>query len=186
MRRIARVDAPQALVRRIFHDAEDWPSWMPGVSACDAVEIRGAERRFRVRQNVLGREWRQTVEIDFDAERINVRALDGWLQYTLDWRFTVPPGDSGTTLTLDVEAETGLFGFANRRLFESISSRRFDETVAAIARRAKTLRARQLSAELPKPALGRRLVAVYETEEGYEVWYEGRKYVEKRDDPGAA
>jgi len=172
MRRIAHVDAPPAFVRELFHDVGSWPRWMPGLTACRVLES-GADRvRAEVSQSVLGRIWRQTVEVRLAGGSVRVKALDGMLRWSAEWSFRVPPDGDGTTLGLEVETDSGLMGRATRGTFHRVNDHRFDETVAVLG-----LRARRTAAPAAAPAAGRRLLAVYETPGGYEVWYAGRTYV---------
>lgn len=174
MRRIAHVGAPPELVRELFHDVGSWPGWMPGLTACRVLEKGDGRVRAEVSQSVLGRIWRQTVDIGLASDGARVKALDGLLRWTVRWGFRAPPDGVGTTLSLEVEADPGLMGRATRGTFHRVNDRRFDETVAVIV-----LRARRTAAPAA-PAAGRRLLVVYETTGGYEVWYGGRTYAARK------
>jgi len=169
MRRIAHVDAPPTFVRDLFHDVGSWPRWMPGLDACRVLESGGERVRAEISQSVLGRTWRQTVEVRLASGNVRVKALDGMLRWTAQWSFRPPPSGEGTTLALDVESDSGLMGRATRGTFHRVNDRRFDETGAVVGLRARR-------APAPAAAAGRRLLAVYETPGGYEVWYAGRTY----------
>ncbi len=171
MRRLARIDAPQALVREIFRDVEAWPRWMPGVTACRVLEHGPDRLRIQLSQSALGRIWKQTVEIRFDGDSMRIRALDGALLWCVVWKCQKPPNGDGTTVSMALDSGRGLFG---GRLFEKINDRRFDKAITAVAEQARRLSSRETEAE---GAEERVLLTVYETAEGFEVWYEGRRYV---------
>lgn len=177
-RRMAHVDAPLALVRDIFHDVESWPRWMPDFTSCKVLESAPHGLRAKIRQTVFGQTWQQTVDFRLSAGGVRVRARDGLLRWTAEWEFREPPESGGTTLSLDLESESSLLGLASRRLFERINHRRFEATVAAITRRTRQLAA--AGAGPGEPAEGRSLLVVYETADGFEVWYAGRRYVTRK------
>ncbi len=176
MRRITHVDAPLPVVRDIFHDVESWPRWMPDFLACRILDGGPRERRAKVRQSVFGQTWQQTVDFRFTETNVRVRARDGLIKWSADWGFREPPDGDGTAVSLELESESGLLGRASRGLFDRINHRRFEATVAAVERRA-----RQLAASAAAPAAdGRSLLTVYETADGFEVWYAGRRYVTRK------
>lgn len=178
MRRLAHVEVPLPRVREIFHDLGSWPSWMPDFTACHVLGRTSQGLRARVSQKVFGQPWQQTVDFRPAETGVDVRALDGLLKWRARWGFQEPPDGAGTTVSLDLETETGLLGLASRGLFDRVNHRRFDATVAALARRARQLAAPEAVPEAA--AEGRRLLVVYETSDGFEVWYAGRRYVTRK------
>ncbi len=171
IRRIARIDASLPLVVDLFRDVGAWSSWMPGMTQ-SRVLASGADRvRAEVSQTGFGRAWSNKIDVRFAGDRVRVHAVDGWFRWRAEWSFLKPPGGEGTTVSLELEVEPGLLGAAARRPFFKMSEGRFDETVAVMA-----LQARRRQAPEARPAEGRSLLVVYETADGFEVWYRGRRY----------
>ena len=175
IRRIARIDAGLPQVVDLFRDVGAWESWMPGITRSRVLTKSGAETvRAKVAQSGFGRAWANTIEVRFVGDKVRVHAVEGLFRWRADWSFLKPPGDEGTTVSLELEVEPGLLSTAFRRPFFKMSERRFDETVAVIAQQAR----RRQTPET-RPAAGRTLLVVYETADGLEVWYRGRRYVNR-------
>jgi len=172
IRRIARIDAELPLVLDLFRDVGAWSTWMPGMTLSRLLTREDDRVTAEVSQTGFGRAWPNTIEVRFVGDTVRVRAFEGWFKWRATWSFLLPPGGGGTTISLDLEVEPGLLGAAGRRPFFRMSEKRFDETMAVIAHHA-----RRRQAPEARPAAGRRLLVVYETSRGFEVWYCGRKYV---------
>jgi len=171
MRRVAHTEAPLAGVRALFHDLEAWPTWMPDLKSLRIVESRAGKTRATIEQAALGRVWKQNVEIALEDRRVSVRALDGLSRWKALWGFQSPPSGGGTTLSLELEATSSPLGAAGQKMFLRLNHRRFDTTLAAVSAHAARLTVREVPGEEGRPEF-----AVYETDDGLEVWYRGRRY----------
>ena len=181
MHRVVRIDTAHSLVRTVFHDVASWPLWMPDLTACQVYDSEpGFENepgrlRARVSQTALGRTWTQDVDVELGDEYLRARALGGMIRWRLVWGFRPPPDGIGTTLWMELEMKAGGFGLASGRMFQKMNERRFGKTIDAIR-----LRAGQLETREAVSAADRSLLTIYETADGFEVCYGGRRYVTRK------
>jgi hypothetical protein len=176
IRRFATLNAPVDDVEAVLTDPVRLPEWMPGVLSTQILERR--DQGFLVRMVQQNGGWRtsQTLDCRLGPRRLEQRQVAGTLRrWEAVWRFLEPPDGVGTTLALELEYETGLLGLvAPRRFLDRMFNQRFEDIARAAERRVRELRARET---LAAPAAGERLLEVFETADGLEIRFAGRKYV---------
>ncbi len=170
-----QVDVELAQVRTIFADTDNWPKWMSGI---ETSQIRNREQdhsRVSLTQNLQGRNLQQLLECRFPPDRLELVQLEGNLRrWECTWHFTPSPEDRCTTLSCNIELEIGgLLGMlVSSRHLHALSERLFDETLRGLeawARQSETI----VAQDEPDNDV---LLRLYETENGLELWLEGRLY----------
>lgn len=178
IRRFAHIDAPPSLVRRLFLDAESWPSWMPGVVAVRSLEESPEGRSIEVTQRQLGRRFVQRLSCRQRDDAVIHEQVSGWLKsWRATWRVDSAPDGDGAVLDLELRIELGMFGMLlpnpmrNRWLNGLV-----DDTFQAVRERAGDLLAEQPRRSTGIIAAGEPIVQVFETASGFEVRLAGRRF----------
>jgi hypothetical protein len=174
-----QIDAPVDLVRSIFIDPENWPLWLPGVE--EVTVLSRSEKGFLVDVGgrYLGRQMHGEMECIIQPDGLRQRQLSGWLkQWDTLWRFLTPPDGRGTTLACEVEMNLGLLGvFTPSRMVHSFVDRVFADTREQVDRRTRELQTEKRAIPEHLAAEVTRLLRVYETPSGLEVWIGERRYL---------
>ncbi len=179
IRKYARIDAKPETVRTIFHEVEQWQSWMPSIEAVEILE-RSAERALVVvRQRLRGRLSTQKLDLRFDDEGYTETQISGRLKrWRAVWRFAEPPTGKGTVVSTEVDISLGMARyFVPRRIVQRMIDDLHENIVARAEARAKRREAMTMATiwgVLPGQKLA---IRVYETPTELEVWLGNRRFV---------
>jgi ribosome-associated toxin RatA of RatAB toxin-antitoxin module len=179
IRKYARIDARPETVRGIFRDVERWPSWMPTIEALEVLERSEDRARVQVRERLLGRVSRRTLQLDFDHQGFVERQIAGRLKrWKTVWRFVDPPTGTGTVVSTLIDIDLGMMRYlVPRRSVQRLLDHFHDEIVSraeARARRREETRPQTVWGVLPGQELS---IRVYETPTELEVWFGERRFV---------
>jgi hypothetical protein len=99
----------------------------------------------------------------------------GWFKrWEADWRIFKPPDQSGTTVSFELEVETGLLGLIMPR---RMVQRAIDDIYNGVIRGARTkARAAVTQHREPLQVAGETLLQVFETASGLEIRIGAKKY----------
>ncbi len=177
IRKLARIDAPTEVVIDIFRDTDNWPQWMPGVASTRTLESSDDRRLVEVILLVLGRRQVQKLECREQDGRLTHRQVEGWFRkWEAVWTFRPPPEGLGTTVSLTLDFDLGFAGlFVPRKLLGNWVRGLIDNTVDNGRKRAQRF-ARQRRQPTPAVQLGRPVLQVFETADGFEVCFAGRTF----------
>lgn len=177
IRKLARAEAPIAVVQDVFRDTDSWPQWMPGVAATRTLSDGGDRRLVEVIMLVFGRRLMQKLECRERDGRIVHRQVKGWFRkWEAVWTFAPPPEGQGTTISLGLEFDLGVAGlFVPRRLLSGWVGGLIEGTLDQGRRRAETF-ARRRREPTKAVQLGQPLLQVWETADGFEVCFAGRTF----------
>ncbi len=181
IRRFHRFEAPLALTREVFSNADAWPDWMPGIDAVRTLEEREGRVLVEVDVNHRGRRINQVLECRTVPGGITQVQQSGWFKtWKVDWRFMEPPDGRGTTVSCQLEAEmaeTGLLSLLTpRRLVRVILGGLADDIIRSAQHRLLSLVALGDEPAGSQPE-AETLLEVYQTATGLEVWIGGQRYV---------
>lgn len=178
LRKLARVDAPPALVREHYLDLAAWPEWVPTIESVRVLEVSPERRVAEFRRLSMGRRSTQTMEFLLRPQGYRERQLEGQMaRWEADWEFRPLPEGDGTVVAMRLDVEMkGLASLAPKRTVYRYIGRAFDRMAANTERR---LRARLEAAG--GAAANRReeelTVRVYQTGDEVEIEIGGRRFV---------
>jgi ribosome-associated toxin RatA of RatAB toxin-antitoxin module len=175
MRRISRTDAPVEIMRNVLIDYERWPEWMPGVRRVNVLEREGVESVVEVFVHQYGRTLRQKQRCRAEPDGLRQTQIEGMVKkWETRWRVVAPPEGEGSTVSLWMDVDPGFMGrLLPSGVWRGIMDRLFEDCLAGAEAQALALY------EQPSPAPADRnvLLQVFETDEGLEVWVEGRRFL---------
>ena len=175
MRRIHRIDAPVDVVRGVLTDFERWPDWMPGVREVTILESDGVESVLEVIHHQFGRNLRQKQWCRIEPDGLRQTQLEGqFKKWESRWRVATPPDGEGSTVTLRMEVDPGFVGrLLPSGVWRGLLDRLFEDCLAGIEEMAEehTEKVETLAVDHEV------LLQVFETDDGLEVWVEGRRFL---------
>jgi hypothetical protein len=175
IRKFARIDAPVEVVREIFLDPHGWTGWMPGVKCLRVLVETDTATVIEVVQEYKGRTFTQVFDCQFRVDGMKQIQTSGWFKrWEASWRIFKPPDHTGTTVSCELEVETGLIGLITPR---SMVQRAIDDIYNGVIRGART-RARTLAVQRKEPlqAAGETVLQVFETAAGLEIRIGDKRY----------
>ncbi len=180
IRKLARIDAPIAVVHEMFRDTDRWPQWMPGIASTRTLSGSPAKRIVEVVHLVRGRRVVQKLECRDAGGNLEHRQVEGWFRkWEADWAFSRPPEapgqkTPGTTVSLQLAVELGMAGvLVPKRFFRGWMNRMLDQTIRKARSRAPKLIVREPTQAV---RLGEPILQVFETPDGFEVHFAGRTF----------
>jgi ribosome-associated toxin RatA of RatAB toxin-antitoxin module len=175
MRRISRIDALPTVVRGVLVDYERWPDWMPGVQQVDILESDGVESVVGVYLHQYGRNLRQKQRCRVEPDGLRQTQLEGqFKKWEARWRVIAPPEGEGSTVSLSMDVDPGFVGrLLPSGVWRGMLDRLFEDCLTGIEEMAEGL------AEKPEtsPIDHKVLLQIFETDDGLEVWVEGRRFL---------
>jgi ribosome-associated toxin RatA of RatAB toxin-antitoxin module len=175
MRRIGRIDAPVDVVLGVLADVEGWIDWMPGVTQVTILESDGIESVLDVHHRQFGRIFRQKEWCRVEPDGLRQRLLEGqFKKWESRWRVVAPPDDEGSAVSLGMEVDPGFVGrLLPSGVWRGILDRLFEECLTGLEKMAEELGEKPE----PLPVDDKVLLQVFETDDGLEVWVEGRRFL---------
>jgi len=175
MRRICRVDAPPEVVLGVLKDYERWPDWMPGVQQVAILESDGLESVVEVFLRQYGRNLRQKQRCRIEPDGLRHTQLEGQFKtWEARWRVVAPPEGEGSTVSLWMDVDPGFVGrLLPSGVWRGILDRLFEECLAGAEAQALALTEQPAAAPADRDVL----LQVFETDDGLEVWVEGRRFL---------
>jgi len=175
MRRIGRIDAPVDVVRAVLADVERWTDWMPGVTQVTILESDGIESVLDVHHRQFGRIFRQKEWCRIEPDGLRQKLLEGqFKKWESRWRVLAPPDGEGSTVSLRMEVDPGFVGrLIPSGVWRGMLDRLFEECLSGAEAQAQTLTEKPAAARVDQEVL----LQVFETDDGLEVWIEGRRFL---------
>ena len=117
------------------------------------------------------------LDCHFTPDRLRFVQTEGSLRrWDSSWRFDSSPDGTGTTVTFELDMELGgLLGLvATKRVMDTFLDEVFNETLTRLYARGQALAAD--SRTEPAPPGDDVILRVYQSEQGLELWHDGRTY----------
>ena len=174
MRRFGSIDAPEEVVRQVFVDFVRWPEWMPGVQEVTVLEAVENEAVLDVVHHQFGQTFHIKQRCRIEPDGLRQSQISGkFKSWESRWRFVTPPEGEGTTVSCEMQLDPGLVAFfLPKRLLRGFLDRLYEDCLSGAEAQARVLTE---SAEAP--ATDRDvLLQVFETDDGLEIWVEGRRF----------
>lgn len=180
MRRFASIDAPEELVMAVFADFIRWPEWMPGVQEVTVLEAGENYAVLDVGHQQFGQTFHIKQRCRIEPDGLSQSQISGkFRSWESRWRFVTPPEGEGTTVSCEMKLDPGLVAWIlPKRVLRGLLDRLFEDCL-----RGAEMQALSISGEPETPgAEAEVLLQVFETDDGLEIWVEGRRFfVERRD-----
>jgi len=178
MRRISRSNAPPDVVLEVLKDYERWPEWMPGVKQVEILDRDGLETIVEVYLRQYGRNLRQKQRCRVEPDGLRHTQLEGQFKtWEAQWRVVAPPEGDGSTVSLWMDVDPGLVGrLLPGGVWRGILDRLFEDCLAGVEAQALALTKQPVAASEKSDVL----LQVFETDDGLEVWVEGRRFFVER------
>ena len=178
IRKFGRLNAPPALIRSLFIDAEAWPAWQAGVTASTVLDRTETTLEVDVDGRFMGHRIHGVFDCRIEADGFFQHQRTGWLKrWDTHWRFLAPPDGHGTTLVCELEIDPGLLGsFVPQSFIGRFVDRVFSETIDNL--NARTAEIAASAAPVSASATNGdtvTLLEVFETPIGYEILVGGRR-----------
>jgi ribosome-associated toxin RatA of RatAB toxin-antitoxin module len=175
---------------------EAWPQWWPGVQSVNVIKKEPTLCVVDLTLNMT-MTLNMTLELNWSQEdAIKFRQLKGWFKsYKGNWIFLPAPDGNRTSLKITTEVECGMLipkGMVYTRLSESLDlfgealNKRLQGKKRGAAQKEEALESTaqklplQVGSEPASPGMNaRKLVHVFQTKKGLEVWISGRRYLMK-------
>jgi ribosome-associated toxin RatA of RatAB toxin-antitoxin module len=177
MRRFGSIDAPVEVVRTVFTDFEKWPQWMPGVQSVTVLETGDDHAVLDVVHQQFGQNFHIKQRCLIEREGLRQNQISGkFRSWESRWRFVTPPEGEGTTVSCEMHLDPGMVAFVlPKRVLRGFLDRLFEDCLSGAEAQARSL------AGVPEvPSDGDALLQVFETDDGLEIWVEGRRFFVER------
>lgn len=177
MRRFGSIDAPHEIVRQIFVDFVRWPEWMPGVREVTILEAGETHATLDVLHHQFGQTFHIRQRCIVDADGLRQSQISGkFKSWEARWRFAPPPEGKGTTVSCEMELDPGFVSrLLPRGVLRGFLDRLFEDCLRGAE--AQALALSEAAESAPEREV---LLQVFETEEGLEIWFEGRRFLVDR------
>jgi ribosome-associated toxin RatA of RatAB toxin-antitoxin module len=188
IRKLTEIRAPHEPVRELFLDIEAWPQWMPGIRRAKIQKRGEGFAEVELRTVFRGTEYEQVMEFRMYADRFQQRQISGrFKKWWAEWRFQRAANDSHTVLNMALDIDLGLVGmFIPSRMVDSALNDWFTQLVQQAEKRLLQQELRQ-QATAPKPlppdSAPERIIGVFQTAKGLEVWVREQRYCIPFDTP---
>jgi len=115
------LEAPVEDARSIWLETENWPLWMPGVSAVSTLRSEEGYRLLEVTQTFFGHTFVQDLECRELGARVSHRQHRGWFsKFEVDWTFEAHPRRGGTLLSVELDFGMGRLALLSPKLFVNV------------------------------------------------------------------
>lgn len=169
---------------------DKWPQWWPGV---ESVKVIKDEPTLSVIDMVMHTVMTINMTLEIDRSRddiIKFKQLKGWFKsYYGDWTLLPSPDGVGVTLKMTIEIECGMLipksmvysklGETLGQLGEILNKRLQGKTQPVAEKREQVESGEQKQTPQAQSKNVRKLVHIFQTKKGLEVWVSGRRYLMK-------
>ena len=178
MRRFGSIDAPAEVVRQVFVDFVRWPEWMPGVQEVTVLEAGEDQAVIDVVHHQFGQAFHIKQRCHIEPDGLRQSQISGkFKSWESRWRFVTPPEGEGTTVSCEMQLDPGLVAFfLPKRVLRGFLDRLYEDCLSGAEAQVRVLTESAVA-----PATDRDvLLQVFETDDGLEIWVEGRRFFVER------
>ena len=178
MRRFGSIDAPKEVVQQVFVDFVRWPEWMPGVQEVTVLEAGENEAVLDVVHHQFGKAFHIKQRCRIEPDGLRQSQISGkFKSWESRWRFVTPPEGEGTTVSCEMQLDPGLVAFfLPKRVLRGFLDRLYEDCLSGAEAQARVLTESAEASATDRDVL----LQVFETDDGLEIWVEGRRFFVER------